>query len=132
MAWAKGQSGNTNGRPVGSVNKSTALRKALSDNDIQDLLQVVYRQAMDGDTTSQKLILERLIPVAKSESKPLPPGLSLSGNVEADLERINAAMAQGTLSIEQATQLVQLAGRVAEIGIVPALQARLDDMSQEG
>ena len=57
-----GQSGNPNGRPKGSRNKSTLAREKI---DIAAVLDVVQEQALAGDRASQRLLLELVVPRAK-------------------------------------------------------------------
>lgn len=61
--FVKGASANPNGRPVGSKNKVTQMKVALEDafrsdnfDDIQRVLRLVLKQALQGDKSSQKLI----------------------------------------------------------------------------
>ena len=63
------------GRMKGSKNKATLLKEALRGNfddlletKFKQILNVVAEQAVDGCRTSQKLILDRVIPTVHAES----------------------------------------------------------------
>src|SRR3974390_3037552 len=60
-----GQSGNPNGRPKGSRNKSTLLREKI-EQGIEAVLDVVQQQALAGDRASQRLLVERVVPRANN------------------------------------------------------------------
>lgn len=62
------------GRQKGSKNKSTLFKMALRDGleDMlldrgQEILQIIMDQAVDGCRTSQKMVMDRLMPAMKSE-----------------------------------------------------------------
>ena len=59
--FAKGQSGNPAGRPVGSKNKCTQFRELLED-DLPALVSVLRDKALEGDMNAMRLLLERLVP----------------------------------------------------------------------
>ena len=59
--FAKGQSGNPAGRPVGSRNKCTQFRELLAD-DLPALVSVLRDKALEGDMNAMRLLLERLVP----------------------------------------------------------------------
>lgn len=72
--FKKGLSGNPMGRPKGSKNKSTALRKqyeaialeSLSE-ELPDLLRGAIKMAQNGDSNMMKFIIERFVPKASLE-----------------------------------------------------------------
>ena len=58
--WKPGQSGNPRGRKPGSV-PTQQLREALG-KDADLVIDKVREQAIAGDLTAAKLVLERLLP----------------------------------------------------------------------
>lgn len=69
-------SGNPNGRPKGSKNRVTLLKlmaeEAVREKSTEDMLRVaelVIRQAMDGDTKSQKLVWDAIMSKGSSDDK---------------------------------------------------------------
>jgi hypothetical protein len=70
-----GKDGIPAGRPKGAKNKSTLLREALRGDfdellrkDFKKIIRVVADQALEGCRSSQKLILERVVPSVHAES----------------------------------------------------------------
>lgn len=63
--WKPGQSGNPNGRPRGSLNKTTVAVQELLKGEAEKLTRKVIELALQGDTTSLKLCLERILPAVK-------------------------------------------------------------------
>lgn len=71
--WAKGQSGNPNGRPKGSRNKITLMKVALEGDlrerlrpQAHDVLQKAIDMALGGDTSMIKLLVDKMIPTSRS------------------------------------------------------------------
>ncbi len=71
--WAKGQSGNPGGRPVGSKNRLTLLREAViaeAEELVLDnwaaLVAKTIELAQNGDTTCLKILWDRIIPAKKA------------------------------------------------------------------
>ena len=67
--WRKGQSGNPNGRPMGSRHRATLLAENLLDGQTEELLQKTIDLALAGDPTAMRLCIERII--APRRDRPL-------------------------------------------------------------
>ena len=91
--FQKGQIGNPNGRAKGSKNKVTLLREAVKQGaedlmikELPKIIEVVIKQAQEGDLTAAKMILDRTIPVIKAyDERPNVPhgGINIIiGNLE--------------------------------------------------
>ncbi|MFB0722342.1 hypothetical protein ACEU6F_04565 [Aeromonas salmonicida] len=67
MAWEKGQSGNTNGRPAGS-GKAQIVRRIISDvfGSEDGAIKVVAELAKEGDLQACGLLLSKTIPPLRS------------------------------------------------------------------
>jgi len=63
--FQKGQSGNPNGRPKGSRNKSTILFDRLLDENAQALIEKAIELAKAGDVPSLRLCIDRIVPARK-------------------------------------------------------------------
>ena len=63
--FQKGQSGNPNGRPPGSRNKTTLAVDALLDGEAETLTRKAIELAKTGDVTALRLCLDRIAPVRK-------------------------------------------------------------------
>jgi hypothetical protein len=68
VAWKPGQSGNPAGRRADSVITRGRARIAKS---LLAVIDVVVQQALAGDVASQKLLLERMIPIARPDYEEL-------------------------------------------------------------
>jgi len=67
MAWKQGQTGNANGRPVGS-GKAQIVRRIIGDvfGDENGVIQVVAELAKGGDLQAASLLLSKTIPPLRS------------------------------------------------------------------
>ncbi|MFQ2620890.1 hypothetical protein ACK3Y2_19155 [Aeromonas caviae] len=67
MAWQKGETGNSNGRPVGS-GKAQIVRRIVSDvfGDENGAIKVVAELAKGGDLQACALLLSKTIPPLRS------------------------------------------------------------------
>lgn len=96
------------GRPKGSLNKSTLVAHAVRDGLEQSLLakgekilEAVMDQAIDGCRVSQKMVMDRLMPVIKAsdgETKGGAPTINISiGRAEdtPEVKRIQGEVIDG-------------------------------------
>lgn len=67
MAWKKGETGNSNGRPAGS-GKAQIVRRIVSDvfGDENGAIKVVAELAKEGDLQACALLLSKTIPPLRS------------------------------------------------------------------
>jgi hypothetical protein len=63
--FEKGQSGNSNGRPVGALNKRTQALRLLIDGEAEGLVRKAVDKAKEGDIQALRLVLERILPPMK-------------------------------------------------------------------
>jgi len=63
--FAKGRSGNPNGRPLGAINKKTQALRLLIEGESRCLVRKVIEKAKEGDIQALKLCLERILPPVK-------------------------------------------------------------------
>jgi hypothetical protein len=87
-----GQSGNPNGRPKNAKSSVTALRKDLiTDQDLQDIVDVVIGKAKEGDLTAAGMILDRRLPRLRVTADFGLEKDSLAEQLKAARERVAAA-----------------------------------------
>ena len=60
-SWKGGESGNPNGRPIGTGRVDQYRR--LLDPHVPDLLDILVEKAKGGDLTALRLVLDRVYPV---------------------------------------------------------------------
>lgn len=110
MAWQKGQTGNSNGRPAGS-GKAQIVRRIIADvfGDESGAIRKVAELAQEGDLQACSLLLSKTIPplrssheaVALSEAETLQ---GMSASLRAGL--INEAAITGRLPADIALLLL--------------------------
>ncbi len=120
--WKKGQSGNPAGRPPGS-GEVAKVRAAIAAQ-VPALLAKLVAQALEGDTSAARLLLERAIAPLKAAEQPqaltLPDG-SLTDQGRAVL----ASVAAGELAPGQGAALLGAIGTLARVAEVDELAARV-------
>lgn len=73
MAWAKGVSGNPRGRRPDAAIAKARVKLARS---LPAILDVVIQAALAGDLAAAKLVVERLIPIARLDFEQLEARLN--------------------------------------------------------
>jgi hypothetical protein len=105
--FAKGQSGNPNGRSRGSRHKASLAVEALLEGEAEGLTRKAVELALEGDTTALRLCLERIAPPAKErpiENYKLPKIDTLADALEA-IKEIGEHLAEGHLLASEAGAL---------------------------
>jgi len=121
--WKPGQSGNPKGRPRGSRNRVTLIALAAMEEGADAIARKVVDMAKEGDMSAARLVIERLVPVAKE--RPIFLALPDTGSAEGIDEAQNAilkAVAAGELLPGEATTLA---------GIVEARRKALETQTLE-
>jgi hypothetical protein len=133
--FKKGQSGNPTGRPRGARNKVTLALAALLHEAGPRIMQEGIDRALDGDSLILRCCIARLAPVPRG--RPVELDLaegSAAGDVLASLTATVRAMAEGTLSPLEASdvaQVVELQRRAIETEDLARRVARLEEASAQ-
>ena len=126
--WKPGESGNPKGRTRGSGEVSK-IRAAIAAQ-VPALLAKLMTQALEGDTSAARLLLERSIAPLKAAEQPqaltLPDG-SLTDQGRAVL----ASVAAGELAPGQGAALLGAIGTLARVAEVDELAARVAALEQK-
>ncbi|MBK1720501.1 DUF5681 domain-containing protein [Thiocystis violacea] len=103
-----GQSGNPRGPRPGSgpVQK---LRKAI-EKDLPDIIQAMSEAAKQGDPSAARLLMDKVLPNIKPETRPLP----VMGTA-VEPQAIVDALTAGVLTSEQAREVMALLADRAKI-----------------
>ena len=103
--WKAGQSGNPNGRPKGSRNRVTLVALAAMEEGADAIARKVVDLAKEGDISAARLVIERLVPVAKERPifLSLPDTGSAEGVAQAQAAILQAVAAGDILLGEAAT-----------------------------
>jgi len=120
--WEKGQSGNPAGRPKGT-GEVAKVRAAIAAR-VPELLERLMTQALDGDTSAARLLLERAIAPLKAAEQ--PQALTLpDGSLTTQGRAVLASVAAGELAPGQGAALLGAIGTLARVAEVDELAARV-------
>jgi len=110
--WKPGESGNPDGRPRGSRNKTTLAAIALLDGEAEALTRTAIEKALEGDMAALRLCLERIVPPARSRAVEidLPPFETTQDIVAATGAVVNA-VADGAITVDEAQGLADVLER---------------------
>jgi Family of unknown function (DUF5681) len=114
MPFAKGQSGNPAGRPVGSRNKFTSEMRDALDESGPVLIQRLLELAGEGNTGAMRQCLDRLMGKHRPSAVQLPAPDSPTYVIDALIE-IHRALGAGEIATDEASRLVDLVGRTARV-----------------
>lgn len=136
--FAKGQSGNPAGRPLGSRNAATQLAEALLDGEAEALMRKLVERALEGDPAMLKLAVERIVP-RRARTHPVAlPEINAAADLAPAMGAIARAAADGAITPFDAAELarmVETALRAIEIGEfdrrLAALERQVEDGQQE-
>lgn len=99
-----GQSGNPNGRPKGSKNRSTVIKQAIEgdmldrlEKDAVAILEKTIDMAKKGDRTCIKILMDRLLPARRAEENNKEKG---SGAVSITINSLTDSGKKTTTTIE--------------------------------
>lgn len=123
-----GVSGNPAGRPKGS-GMAGQLRKAI-ENDAADIVQALAKQAKAGDVQAARVLLDRVCPPLKGETRAVTvQGMDKGSLTERAAAALDAA-ATGNLPPDTAAALVQAVGTLARVTEIDELEKRLSKLEQ--
>jgi len=97
--FEKGKSGNLNGRPKGTRNKTLFLLEQIIEKDAVDILNTVITMAKGGDLQAAKILIDRILPPKKDRpiSLKLPKIVNSKDAMEAT-SIIIKAMSEGEIT----------------------------------
>lgn len=126
-----GQSGNPNGRPKGSRHRVTLLAEQLVDGAAEEVVAKVIDFAKQGDPTSCKLLLDRILPVRKDRPTPfaLPP-IQSAKDLPSAMAAIAQAVAESELTLSEAAEASRLIEHYARAIEVTEIVERLDTLER--
>jgi hypothetical protein len=126
--WKKGQSGNPAGRPKGSGD--VAKVRAAIAAQVPALLAKLMAQALEGDTSAARLLLERAIAPLKAAEQ--PQAVSLKGETLTDQGRaVLASVAAGELAPGQGAALLGAIGTLARVAEVDEMERRISVLEKK-
>jgi hypothetical protein len=108
MTFQPGQSGNPNGRPHGSRNKTTRAIEALLDGEAESITRKAIELAKSGDGPALRLCLDRIAPSRKD--RPIVfdmPQLKTAADAVSAASAIVSAVASGELTPGEASEVAK-------------------------
>jgi len=107
--FVPGVSGNPAGRKEGSRNRATLALQALLDGEGERVVRKAVEMALQGNETALRLVLERLLPVAKDRPIRLDlPSLAKASDVAEAVRRAVEAVATGEVTPAEAETVLKL------------------------
>ena len=103
--FKKGISGNKNGRPKGT-SKDSVFREMFEKNS-QAICEKIIEKALEGDPTSLKMCLDRILPTYK----PVEPVLDLAeitGSLSEKSEKLMSLFLQGSIPSSAVPEAIAL------------------------
>lgn len=129
--FAKGQSGNPAGKPVGARNATTLAIEKLLDGEAEAITRKAIEMAKEGDTIALRLVLERVAPVRRGRLVLFDlPVIERASDLAGALGSLLRAMANGEMTPDEAAVIagvMETKRRAIETG---ELEQRLDQLEQ--
>ena len=126
-----GQSGNPNGRPVGSRNKKTVAIEQMLEDDAETIARKAIELAKGGDTALIRLCLNRFCPPRRDRHIPFAlPEMNSPADALNAVAAITNAVAAGELTPGEAAGLSQLVANYVKALEVVDLEARLSRLEE--
>ena len=121
-----GESGNPDGRPVGSKDKRTQYRE-LFEPHADALIQKAIDLALDGDTTCLKMCIDRLVSPFRAKNATVILD-DIEGTLTEKGEKIINAMGKGELSPSDASSMLSALAAQARIIEIIDLEERISKL----
>ena len=126
--WKPGESGNPKGRAPGT-GEVAKLRAAIAGR-VPEILDKLMTQALEGDTSAARLLLERAVAPLKATEQ--PQAVNLAGASLTDQGRaVLASVAAGELAPGQGAALLAGIGTLARVAEIDELAARVAALEQK-
>lgn len=111
MAFTKGVSGNSAGRPAGKT-PATALKKIIAEN-MPDILQQMIKQAKEGDTGVAKALMDKVIPSLKPQVMAVQ--VQASHSITEQAQEIITATLQGDIPADVSSLMLNTLANQAKL-----------------
>lgn len=121
--WQRGQSGNPNGRPLGT-GEVTKLRDSIAAH-LPEIITKLVDKAKEGDAQAARLLLERVLPSVKPIEQPVALSMPAGEGMTAQGEAIVQAVADGLIAPGQGAALLTGLGALARIKEIDELERRV-------
>jgi hypothetical protein len=136
VTFAKGQSGNPNGRMPGARGRATELVEKLMRNDAKYVVESVINAAKSGDMVAAKVVVDRLAPAPRGRFLQINvPKIEKPADALPLMAGVLDTMAKGELTPHEASDLssvvqtylkvLEMVGLAAEVAALKEMVAAL-------
>lgn len=121
------------GRPKGARHKVTLAIEALLDGEAERLTKKLVSVAKGGDVAALRIVFDRIAPPRKGRLLALPdlPAVSSVADVPTALAAILAAVADGEMTTEEATDIAGVLDRYTKAAESADLEQRLRALEEK-
>lgn len=127
--WKAGESGNPAGRKPGT-GEVAKVRAAIAAR-VPELLAKLMTQALEGDTSAARLLLERAIAPLKAIEQAVELQLPDAGTLTAQGRAVLSAVATGDIAPGQGAQLLAAIGSLARVTEIDELTNRITALEEK-
>jgi hypothetical protein len=114
------------GRPAGSKNKITQILEQLVEGQAEQLVQKILQQALAGEISSQRMMIDRCMPPRKAQPiKVTIPPIKSSDDALAAIAAICRELGEGRLTPDEITALSSVIGRSIQVIEIQDLERRI-------
>lgn len=123
--WYKGMSRSPNpkGRPPGPSKQAKLMQRML--DDAGDVLDAVLSKAKEGDPGSASLVLNRILPTLRAETRTVAFDFDPTAPAPAQIEAVLAAIAAGAVPADVGKQIIDAIGTLANARLAAEVEDRL-------
>jgi Family of unknown function (DUF5681) len=130
--FAKGVSGNPNGRPRGSRNKASLLAETLLEGQAEKLIEKAIELALQGNVAALRCLIERLLPAKREQAITIElPPINSADDAKTAMAAIITAVARGELLSSEARELAQMIETFIAAAEATDLERRLHQVEQQ-
>lgn len=115
MPFQPGKSGNPEGRPRGSRNRSTTALRALLESEAEEAIRTLATAARNGNVSAAKALLDRILPPMRSGFIEVEVPLTSDRPLTEAADAVIRAVAEGSLAPGDAVQVAALLKIRAEL-----------------
>ena len=126
--WIKGQPGNPKGRKPGVSDWRKKYRQSL-EAAAPEIIQSIISAAIRGDSTAQRICMERLVPPLKATDSPLT--IPLSGGLGDQGRAVLQSIAEGEITPGEAESIFRSLTAQARITELSELEKRIETLESK-
>jgi hypothetical protein len=131
MTFQPGQSGNPNGRPHGSRNKTTLAVEALLDGEAESITRKAIELAKSGNGPALRLCLDRIAPARKDQLVVFDmPQLKTAADAVNAASAIVSAVPSGELTPGEALEIAKAVNVFTQAVSNADIEQRLEKLEQ--